>query len=244
MGQKVNPIGFRVGVNKNWDSVWFIDKKNYAKALHEDLKIKKIVMDFNYSNDDGKKGKKIAAEISKVEIYRKPDRLTVYINSSRPGIVIGQEGKNIQELTKLISKVTSAKIDIKIKDLKKPESNAMLIAQNIAKQIAARIPFRRAMKKAISDAKKGGVSGIKIQCAGRLGGADMARTEWYREGRIPLQTLRADIDYAYTVANTTYGIIGIKVWVFSKEILKKDVKEDAGQLVKKQKKIAGKKGDE
>jgi small subunit ribosomal protein S3 len=151
---------------------------------------------------------------------------------------------NIQELTKLISKVTSAKIDIKIKDLKKPESNAMLIAQNIAKQIAARIPFRRAMKKAISDAKKGGVSGIKIQCAGRLGGADMARTEWYREGRIPLQTLRADIDYAYTVANTTYGIIGIKVWVFTKEILKKDVKEDAGQLVKKQKKFAGKKGEE
>lgn len=191
-----------------------------------------------------KKGKKAAAEIAKVEIYRKPDRLTVYINSSRPGIVIGQEGKNIQELTKLISKVTSAKIDIKIKDLKKPESNAMLIAQNIAKQIAARIPFRRAMKKAISDAKKGGVSGIKIQCAGRLGGADMARTEWYREGRIPLQTLRADIDYAYTVANTTYGIIGIKVWVFTKEILKKDVKEDAGQLVKKQKKFAGKKGEE
>ena len=244
MGQKVNPIGFRVGVNKNWDSVWFIDKKGYAKALHEDLKIKKIVMDFNYSNDEKKNGKKVAAEISKVEIYRKPDRLTVYINSSRPGIVIGQEGKNIQELTKLISKITSSKIDIKIKDLKKPETNAMLIAQGIAKQLSARIPFRRAMKKAISDAKKAGVNGIKIQCAGRLGGADMARTEWYREGRIPLQTLRADIDYGYTVANTTYGIIGVKVWVFTKEILKKDIKEDAGQLVKKQKKFAGKKGDE
>ena len=244
MGQKVNPIGFRVGVNKNWDSVWFIDKKGYSKSMHEDLKIKKILMDFNYSNDAKKNGKKVAAEISKVEIYRKPDRLTVYINSSRPGIVIGQEGKNIQELTKLISKITSSKIDIKIKDLKKPETNAMLIAQGIAKQLSARIPFRRAMKKAISDAKKAGVNGIKIQCAGRLGGADMARTEWYREGRIPLQTLRADIDYGYTVANTTYGIIGVKVWVFTKEILKKDIKEDAGQLVKKQKKFAGKKGDE
>lgn len=240
MGQKVNPIGFRVGVNKNWDSVWFLDKKNYAKALHEDLKIKKIVSEFNYSRDDAKRNKKSSADIAKVEIYRKPDRLTVIINSSRPGIVIGQEGKNIQDLTKLISKITSAKIDIKIKEIKKPEITAALISQNVAKQISARVSFRRAMKKAMGDAKKAGVNGIKIQCAGRLGGADMARTEWYREGRIPLQTLRADIDYGFTEANTTYGIIGVKVWVFTKEILKKDIKEDAGQLVKKQKKFTKK----
>ena len=236
MGQKVNPIGLRVGINKSWDSIWFVDKKSYSKALHEDLKIKKIVQNYNYSNEDSKRGKKITAEISKIEIFRKPDRVTVIINSSRPGVVIGPDGRNIQDLSKIISKITPSKIEIKIKDIKKPETNAMLIAQNVAKQLSNRTPFRRAMKKAIADAKKSGVNGIKIQCAGRLGGADMARTEWYREGRIPLQTLRADIDYGYTTATTTYGITGVKVWVFNKEILKRDIKEDAGQLIKKQKK--------
>lgn len=243
MGQKVNPVGLRLGINKTWDSVWFVDKKNYAKSLHEDLKIKDIIEAYNYSNEDQKKGKKVTAEISKVEIYRKPDRITILISSSRPGVVIGPDGKNIQDLTAKIAKMTSSKVDIKIKEIKKPEINAKLIANNVAKQLMGRVPFRRAMKKVMADAKKGGVNGIKIQCSGRLGGADMARTEWYREGRIPLHTLRADIDYGVSTASTTYGATGIKVWVFNKEILKKDIKEDAGQLIKKQKKGA-KKGEE
>jgi small subunit ribosomal protein S3 len=244
MGQKVNPIGLRVGIIKNWDSVWYMDKKSYSKSLHEDIKIRQYVNSYNFGNEDKNKSKGSSGEISKIEIYRKPDRVTVIINSSRPGIIIGSNGENITNITKMISKITSSKVEVKIKEIKKPESNAQLVANNIAKQIMNRIPFRKAMKKVMADAKKSGVGGIKVSCSGRLGGADMARTEWYREGRIPLHTLRADIDYGVSTAFTTYGTTGVKVWVFNKEILKRDVKEDAGQIVKKAPKRNTKKSEE
>ncbi len=231
MGQKVNPIGLRIGINKDWESIWFSDKKNYARFLHEDLKIKKMIKEYNFGSDD--RNKKTYADISKIEIFRKPDRITIVIHTSRAGVVVGVDGKNISDLTKKIAKITSAKIEIKIKEIKKPEINASLVAANIAKQIMNRVPFRRAMKKVIADAKKMNIGGIKVQCSGRLGGADIARTEWYREGRIPLHTLRADIDYGTANALTTYGITGIKVWIFHRELFKKDIKEDAGQVVKR-----------
>lgn len=234
MGQKVNPIGLRIGINKNWDSIWFSEKKNYAKFLHEDIKIRNLIQNYNFGGDD--KNRKVLSDISKVEIFRKPDRITIVLHTSRAGVVVGVDGKNINELTKKISKITSSKIEIKIKEIKKPEINATLVAANIAKQIMNRVPFRRAMKKVMADAKKMNIGGIKVQCSGRLGGADIARTEWYREGRIPLHTLRADIDYGTASALTTYGITGIKVWIFHREVFKKDIKEDAGQLVKRPRK--------
>lgn len=234
MGQKVNPIGLRIGINKDWDSIWFSDKKNYAKFLHEDIKIKNLIQNYNFAGDD--KNKKVLSDISKVEIFRKPDRITIVIHTSKAGIIVGVEGKNMNDLTKRISKITSSKIEIKIKEIKKPETNATLVAANVARQIMNRVPFRRAMKKVMADAKKMNIGGIKVQCSGRLGGADIARTEWYREGRIPLHTLRADIDYGIANALTTYGITGIKVWIFHREVFKKDIKEDAGQLVKRPRK--------
>lgn len=236
MGQKANPTGLRLGIIKPWDSIWYADKKKYSKALHEDIIIRKFLMSYNFGTDNKNLSKKVSSEISKIQIFRKPDRVTVVINTSRPGVVIGADGKTIQEITKNIAKITSTKVDVKIKEIKRPEMNAQLLADSVAKQLTSRSPFRKVMKKAISDAKKAGVSGIKIQCSGRLGGADMARTEWYREGRIPLQTLRADIEYAASTAFTTYGTTGVKVWLFHKEVLKKDIKEDAGLLVKKVKK--------
>jgi small subunit ribosomal protein S3 len=244
MGQKVNPTGFRLGVLKTWDSIWFVDKKSYIKALHEDLAIRKFLNNYNFGVDKKNINKKTSAEIAGIQIYRKPDRITVVISSSRPGVVIGNDGKTIQEITGKIAKMTSAKVDVKIKEIKTPEVNAQLVAENVSKQLASRIPFRRAMKKAIGEAKKHGVGGIKIQCSGRLGGADMARTEWYREGRIPLHTLRADIDYGTATAFTTYGTSGVKVWIFNKEVLKKNIKEDAGQLVKKTKKNPSKRTED
>jgi small subunit ribosomal protein S3 len=236
MGQKVNPIGLRLGVFKSWDSVWYADKKNYTKALHEDLEIRKLLSNYNFKIDKKNINKRSSAEISGIQIFRKPDRVTVVINTSRPGVVIGIDGKTIQEITNKITKITSSKVDVKIKEIKRPEMDAQLIADNIAKQLKARIPFRRVMKKAIGEAKKSGIGGIRIQCSGRLGGADMARKEWYKDGRVPLHTLRADIDYGVSTSFTTYGTTGVKVWIFHKEVLKKDIKEDAGQLLKKPKK--------
>ena len=235
MGQKVNPNGFRLGVIKNWDSIWFVDKKNFAKVLHEDIKVRNFILNYNFGiEESGASKKKLSpAEISKVEIFRKPDRLTVIISSSRPGIIIGVNGESITKLTKKISKFTTSKVEIKIKEIKKAETNAQLIANNVAKQLMNRGSFRKVMKKAMGDARKAGLSGVKISCSGRLGGADMARTEWYRDGRIPLHTLRADIEYGTSTAFTTYGTTGVKVWTFSREILKKNLKEDAGQVVKK-----------
>ena len=235
MGQKVNPNGFRLGIIRSWDSIWFVDKKNYSKVLHEDIKIRNFILNYNFGiEESGASKKKLSpAEISRVEIFRKPDKLTVIISSSRPGIIIGVNGDSITKLTKKVSKFTNSKVEIKIKEIKKAEINAQLIANNVAKQLMNRGSFRRVMKKAMSDARKSGLVGIKISCSGRLGGADMARTEWYRDGKIPLHTLRADVDYGTSTAFTTYGTTGVKVWTFSKEILKKNLKEDAGQVVKK-----------
>ncbi len=244
MGQKVNPIGFRIGVISTWDSIWYADKKKYIKNLHDDIKIKKLIADYNFTKDADKNSKKVqSAEIAKVEILRKPDRLLLVIHSSRPGVVIGVEGRNIAHLSKVIGDMVALKVEIKIKEEKQPEKNAQLIAQNVAKQLQSRTPFRRAMKKAIADAKKSGVGGIKIQCSGRLGGADMARTEWYKEGRVPLHTLRADIDYGVATAVTTYGCTGIKVWVFKKEVLKKESATEVGKVVKSPKKTTNKKNE-
>lgn len=233
MGQKINPIANRLGITRTWESIWYVDKKNYSKALHEDLLIRKTILKHNYGVDKRNTSRKISPEISDIIIFRKPDRVTIVVNTARPGVVIGADGKTIQALSAIVSKLSSAKIDIKIKEVKKSEINAQLVADNIARQLINRVSFRRVMKKAISEAMKSGVGGIRIQCSGRLGGADMARREWYKEGRVPLHTFRADIDYGVSTAFTTYGTTGVKVWIFNKEVLKRDIKSDAGTLIKR-----------
>jgi small subunit ribosomal protein S3 len=210
LGQKVNPIGLRLGIVKTWESRWYSDKK-YAEYILEDHKIRKFI-----------KQKLNHAGISKIEIERSAKRIRLRIFTARPGIVIGKKGSEIELLKKELEKVVSQEVSIDIQEVRKPEIDAQLIAENVALQIERRVAFRRAMKRGVSSAMRFGALGIKIICAGRLGGAEMARTEWYREGRVPLHTLRADIDYGFTEANTTYGIIGVKVFVFHGEILKKD----------------------
>ena len=210
MGQKVNPIGLRLGIVKTWESRWYADKK-YSEYILEDHKIRKFI-----------KKKLNHAGISKIEIERSAKRIRLRIFTARPGIVIGKKGSEIELLKKELEKTVSQEVSIDIQEIRKPEIDAQLIAENVALQIERRVAFRRAMKRGVSSAMRFGALGIKIICAGRLGGAEMARTEWYREGRVPLHTLRADIDYGFTEANTTYGIIGVKVFVFHGEILKKD----------------------
>ncbi len=210
MGQKVNPIGLRLGIVKTWESRWYADKK-YSEYILEDHKIRKFI-----------KKKLNHAGISKIEIERSAKRIRLRIFTARPGIVIGKKGSEIEILKKELEKTVSQEVSIDIQEIRKPEIDAQLIAENVALQIERRVAFRRAMKRGVSSAMRFGALGIKIICAGRLGGAEMARTEWYREGRVPLHTLRADIDYGFTEANTTYGIIGVKVFVFNGEILKKD----------------------
>jgi len=221
MGQKVNPVGLRLGINKTWESRWFA-KKDYASNLHEDLKIR------NYIINRLKLG-----EISRVEIIRYPEKLNIIIHTARPGIVIGRKGTEVENLSKELSRFTDKSIQIKIKEIKTPELDATLIAQNVARQLEGRVSFRRAMKKAIAGTMQAGAQGIKISCSGRLGGAEMARTEHYKEGMIPLHTFRADIDYGFTEAKTTFGTIGVKVWVYKGEVFKKDTKQDAGVFLKK-----------
>lgn len=221
MGQKVNPIGLRLGINKSWDSRWY-SKKNYAKNLHEDIKIREYL--------DGRLG---GGEVSKVEIIRYPEKLNIIIHTARPGIVIGRKGAEVENISKELQKFTDKNIQIKIKEIKNPQLDAKLIAENIARQLVGRVAFRRAMKRAISNAIQGGARGIKISCAGRLGGAEMARSEHYKEGMIPLHTFRADIDYGLAEAKTTFGAIGVKVWVYKGEIFRKDQRQDAGVLIKK-----------
>jgi len=209
MGQKTNPFGFRLGVIKTWDSRWFA-AKNYAKFLHEDLAIKKFL-----------KEKLRQAGISKIEVERaanKDKRAKVNIYTSRPGLVIGRKGAEVENLKRELQRITDKEIILNITEVKRPEIDAQLVAENIALQLERRVSFRRAMKRNVSQALKFGAKGIKAMCAGRLAGAEMARTEWYREGRVPLQTIRADIDYGMAVASTKYGVIGIKVWVFKGEI--------------------------
>ena len=210
MGQKVNPIGLRLGIVKTWESRWYAGKK-YADYILEDYNIRKFIKKRLYH-----------AGISKIEIERSSKRVRLRVFTSRPGIVIGKKGAEIALLKKELEKIVSHEIIIDIQEVRKPEIDAQLVAENIALQIIRRVAFRRAMKRGISSAMRFGAQGIKIICSGRLGGAEMARTEQYREGRIPLHTLRADIDYGFIDARTTYGIIGIKVFIFKGEILKKD----------------------
>ena len=210
MGQKVNPIGLRLGIVKSWDSRWYAGKK-YSAYILEDYKIRNFI-----------KKKIFHAGISKIEIERSAKRVRLRIFTARPGIVIGKKGSEIEKLKKDLEKIVSQEVLIDIQEVRKPEVDAQLVAENIALQIERRVAFRRAMKRGVSSAMRFGAKGVKVICAGRLGGAEMARREWYREGRVPLHTLRADIDYGFTEAKTTYGIIGVKVFVFNGEILKKD----------------------
>lgn len=219
MGQKVNPHGLRVGVIKDWDAKWYADKKNFADNLIEDNKIREYL-----------KKKLYTAGISKIEIERAAKRVKVNIHTAKPGMVIGKGGQSIEELKTELKKVVADKfVLINIVEVKTPENNAQLMAENIAAQLEKRISFRRAMKQTIQRAMKTGVKGVKTACSGRLGGAEIARTEQYHEGTIPLQTLRADIDYGFAEADTTYGKIGVKVWVYNGEVLptKKVEKEEA-----------------
>lgn len=210
MGQKVNPVGLRLGIVKTWDSRWYAGK-NYADYILQDYEIRKFI-----------KKKLYHAGISKVEIERSSKRVRLRIYTARPGIVIGKKGAEIEQLKNELEKMIAQEAMIDIQEVRKPEIDAQLVAENVALQIERRVAFRRAMKRGVSSAMRFGAKGVKIICSGRLGGAEMARREWYREGRVPLHTLRADIDYGFTQANTTYGIIGIKVFVFKGEILKRD----------------------
>jgi small subunit ribosomal protein S3 len=207
VGQKVHPIGFRIGVSKDWNSKWF-EEKNYGKWLHEDLAIKKLV-----------KKELFDAGISRVFIERASTRVKINVYTARPGIVIGKKGQRADIVRAKIQDLTEAEVFLNIQEVRKAELDAQLVAENIAAQLVRRASFRRVMKKAVGTALKSGALGVKVKCSGRLGGAEMARREWYREGRVPLHTLRADIDYGFTVARTTYGVIGVKCWIYKGEIL-------------------------
>ena len=208
MGQKVNPHGLRVGVIKDWESRWFADDENFSDNLVEDYKIREFL-----------KKKLYHAGISKIEIERTNDRVKVLVYTAKPGVVIGKGGAEIEKLKGELAKYSTKKVLVDIKEVKRPDNDAQLVAENIAQQLENRISFRRAMKSCMGRAMKAGAKGIKTSCSGRLGGADMARTEFYSEGNIPLQTLRADIDYGFAEADTTYGKIGVKVWIYKGEVL-------------------------
>ena len=207
MGQKVYPTGFRLGVTEDWRSRWYADK-NYATNLANDLEIREFL------------NKQLSrAAVSKVEIERAGDKIKVIVTTARPGVVIGKKGAEIDALRKKLEKIANGPVNIEVVEVKRPELDANLIAQSVAEQLEGRVAFRRAMRKAVQSARKSGAKGIRIQCSGRLGGAEMSRREWYREGRVPLHTLRAKIDYGFCTANTTMGAIGIQVWVYHGEVL-------------------------
>ena len=207
MGQKVNPLGLRLNITRTWDSIWYADKE-YASYLLEDQKIRKFLK--NRLNHAG---------MAKIIIERTGEKVRAKLFTARPGIVIGKKGAEIEILKKDLEKLVGRKVTLDIQEVRRPEADAQLVAESIASQLERRVAFRRAMKKAVNSALRFGVQGIKISCSGRLGGAEMSRTEWVREGRVPLHTLRADVDYALAEANTTYGIIGVKVWIFKGEVL-------------------------
>jgi small subunit ribosomal protein S3 len=211
MGQKINPIGLRLGVNRTWDSRWFANKGEYGDLLQEDLNIRRTLL------EDLKQ-----AAVSKIVIERPHRKCRVSIHTARPGIVIGKKGADIDKIRAKVKKFTDSEVHINIVEVRKPETDATLVAQGIAQQLERRVAFRRAMKRAVQTAMRMGAGGIRVNVGGRLGGADIARMEWYREGRVPLHTLRADIDYGTAEAKTTYGIIGIKVWIFKGEVLEHD----------------------
>ncbi len=210
MGQKVHPYGFRLGIIKDWRSRWYAEKE-YGKNLQEDLRIRSFV-----------KGRLLHAGVSAVEIERKSNRVHVIVHTARPGIVIGKKGAEIENLKKALQVFAKKEVSITIQEIRRPETDAQLTAENVAMQLERRVAFRRAMKKTVLSSMKLGAKGIKINVAGRLGGAEMARSEWYREGRVPLHTLRADIDYGFAEARTTYGKIGVKVWIYKGEVLPSD----------------------
>jgi small subunit ribosomal protein S3 len=211
MGQKVNPTGLRLGINRTWDSRWYAGKVEYGKLLHEDMEIRAAL------NKQLKQ-----AAVSKIVIERPHKKCSVTIHSARPGVVIGKKGADIDKLKKEVAKLTDSDVGLKIVEIRKPELDAKLVAESIAQQLERRVAFRRAMKRAVQTAMRLGAEGIRINCSGRLGGAEIARLEWYREGRVPLHTLRADVDYGVATAFTTYGTCGVKVWIFKGEILEHD----------------------
>ena len=219
MGQKVNPIGFRLGVNRGWDSVWFAKKNQFGNNLIQDFKIREYI-----------KKNVVNSGVSKVIIERSTKKCFVTIHTSRPGFVIGKKGSDIEKIRKKISKLTDHEVTLNIKEVKKPELNSYLVAENIAQQLVKRIAYRRAMKRAIQSALRLGAKGIKVCLSGRLGGNEIARTEWLSEGSIPLHTLRADVDYADSEALTTYGIIGIKIWIYKGKIFRKEFSQETNKI--------------
>ncbi|EEV20669.1 30S ribosomal protein S3 [Treponema vincentii] len=227
MGQKVNPIGLRLGINKTWSSRWYASPREYADLLHEDLKIRAMLQTLPECKN---------ADVADIEIIRHPQRVTIVIHTARPGVIIGTKGANIEKIGAIIQKELNKKVQIKIKEVKRAELNASLVAQNVARQLMGRASFRKALKQGCFSTMKAGAQGIKIRVSGRLGGAEMSRTEEMKEGRIPLHTLRADIDYGFAEAHTTYGKIGVKVWLYSGMMYSSDQKDDAGLLLKKQRK--------
>ncbi len=225
MGQKVHPYGLRLGINKDWKSRWYVDPRDYAKTLHEDLSIRKRIHELPETK---------GSDISDIEIVRHPQRVTVVIHTARPGVLIGVKGANIELIGAQIQKLASKKVNIKIKEVKKTDTNAQVVAQNVARQLENRGSFRKAIKMAVLGAMKGGAQGCKVRVSGRLGGADMSRTEEHKDGRVPLHTLRADIDYGFAESHTTFGKIGVKVWIYQGMVYRNDKQEDAGMLVRKQ----------
>jgi len=221
MGQKVNPIGLRLGVNRGWDSIWFAKKKDFGKYLIEDFKIRQYI-----------KKSIVNSGVSEIIIERSSKKCTVSIHTSRPGFVIGKKGADIEKIKKNISKITNNEVAVNIKEIKKPELNANLVAENIAQQLVKRIAYRRAMKRAMQSAMRLNAKGIKVMVSGRLAGNEIARTEWLREGSIPLHTLRTNVDYGEAEALTTYGIIGVKVWIYKGELFNKDVEKEKIERVK------------
>jgi len=211
MGQKVRPIGLRLGINRTWDSRWFADRKEYGRLLHEDRAIREEIMK-----------QQRQAGISKVVIERPHKKCRVTVHTARPGVLIGKKGADIEKMRADLSKLTSSEVHLNIVEVRKPEIDATLVAEGIAQQLERRVAFRRAMKRAVQSALRLGAQGIRINVAGRLGGAEIARTEWYREGRVPLHTLRADVDFGYGLAKTAYGVIGVKVWIYKGEIMEHD----------------------
>jgi len=225
MGQKVNPTGLRLGINKTWSSRWYAGPRNYADLLLEDLKIRAMIQEIPECKN---------ADIAEIEIIRHPQRITIMIHTARPGVIIGVKGANIENIGAIIQKKLGKKVQIKIKEVKRAELRAALVAQNVARQLAGRASFRKVLKQACFNTMRSGAQGIKIRISGRLGGAEMSRTEEMKEGRVPLHTLRADIDYGFAEADTTYGKIGVKVWLYSGMMFGGEQKEDAGALLKKQ----------
>ncbi|TCS62056.1 30S ribosomal protein S3 [Varunaivibrio sulfuroxidans] len=211
MGHKINPIGFRVGVIRTWDSRWYGQDQSYGVMLHEDLKIRTYL-----------KKRLAQASVSKIVIERPAKKARVTIHSARPGVIIGKKGADIEKLRQEVSKITGSEVHVNIVEIRKPEIDAQLVADGIAQQLERRVSIRRAMKRAVQSAMRLGAEGIRVNCAGRLGGAEIARTVWYREGRVPLHTLRADVDYGVSTAHTTYGACGVKVWIYKGEILAHD----------------------